>query len=343
MEISLDWLYLYTYSDKEKIDLTGLYSENMIIEIMIEKWIPYMECHKCGKSDYCKYVEPHGVNPDKKAEIKCGVGRDFITNYINTTFNSLDGVDDEQKQAYLNAAFYLTEYVQSAEINIGTFINQDYLSGWGTYAPTLYGFTKQTLDYLNKAHKEMKHLEMFRSKKNVILVEGFSEEIFIQNFSQIEVVNYEGKGRIDFSKIEFLVKQYQEKGYEVYLQSDLDGSAENQKVNRIIKEGLIKEENIFQFKYDFETSIPPRFFYNILKNNELIEDEYEDFKKDVDLKRGIVKHVENKYSISINKRMIATEISLMIHKLSRGKNLYHDEDFLTTEIGKFWNFFNRII
>lgn len=49
----------------------------------------------------CKY----GVNPDKKAEIKCGVGRDFITNYINTTFNSLDGVDDEQKQAYLNAAF----------------------------------------------------------------------------------------------------------------------------------------------------------------------------------------------------------------------------------------------
>jgi len=343
MEILLDNLHLYIYSDKEKVDLVGLHSEDMIIEIMIDKWIPYMECHKCGKSDYCKYVEPHRVNPDKKAEIKCGVAKDFITNYINTTFNSLDGVEDEQKQAYLNAAFYLTEYVQSAEINIGTFINKEYLDYWGTYAPGLYGFTKQTLDYLNKAHKEMKYLEMFSSKKNVILVEGFSEEIFIQNFSGIEVLNYEGKGRIDFSKIEFLVKQYQEKGYEVYLQSDLDGSTENQKVNRIIREGLIKQENIFQFKHDFETAIPPRLFYNILLDNELITDKYEDFKKDVDLKRGIVKYVENKYSISINKRMIATEISLIIHKLSRGKNLYEDGDFSTTEIGKFWNFFNRII
>ncbi len=341
--MNLDNLYLYSYSDKEKIDLSGTYCKESLIKIMIDKWISYMECHKCGKSDYCKYTEPHGANPNKKAEIKCGVARDFIINFVNTTFNLVKDLDNTQKQAYLNAAYYFTEYVQSAEINIGTFINKDYLSGWGSYAPTLYGFSKQTLDYLNKSHREMKHIDIFNSKKNVILVEGFSEKIFVENFTDLEVINYEGKGRIDFSKIEFLVKEYHDKGYEVYLQSDLDGKNENQKINRIIKEGLIKEENIFQFKHDFETAIPPKLFYNILQDNELIEDDFEDFKKNANLSQGIVKHVKNKYGVDVNKRMVATEISLMIHKLKYRKNLYEDQDFLNTEIGKFWNFVSRIV
>ncbi len=340
MSNNTDSLHIIGFSENIKVED---FSKDALIELMIENWIPWMECHKCGKSDYCKYVEPHGANPDKKAEIKCGVAQDFIRNYINTTFDSIQDLSKEQKQAYLDAAYYLSQYVQSAEINIGTFISEDHLSGWGSYAPALYGFTKQTLEYLEKAHREMKHLEMFKSKKNVILVEGFSEEIFVKSFSDIEVVNYEGNSRIDFGKIEFLVKQYQEKGYEVYLQTDMDGKTENQKAKKIIEKALIEEKNIFQFKHDFETSIPLEKLFAILRSNEIVDVSFEDFEKDIDLKSGSIKHIENKYAVSINKRMIANEISLMINNLSRRTNLYYDENFLDTEIGKFWNFIKRII
>ncbi|QSZ41365.1 hypothetical protein GJV85_04340 [Sulfurimonas aquatica] len=338
----LDGLYLYRYANSDRIELNGIHSKESIIELMVDEWIYYMECHKCGKSDYCKYTEPHNVNPDKKAEIKCGVAKDFITNYINNTFDSIEDLEIEQKQAYLDTAYYLSQYVQSAEIGIGTLINEDYLSVWGEFAPALYGFTKEPLDYLNKAHKEMKHVGMFRSKKSLILVEGYSENIFVDNFSDIKVVNYEGEGRIRYDKIEFLVQEYQEDGYEVYLQSDMDGKPHNDKVNKIINGGLIKEENIFQFKHDFESSIPAKLFYTILIDNELISDTFENFEEGIDLQRGIVHYVETKYDISINKRMIATEVSLAIHKYSRRRNLYQDERFLDTEIGKFWNFIRKV-
>jgi len=41
--------------------------------------------------------------------------------------------------------------------------------------------------------------------------------------------------------------------------------------------------------------------------------------------------------------MIATEISLFIHQYSRWNNLYDDQQFMNTEIGKFWFFIKRII
>jgi len=137
VSISLDELLLYTSSDKRTIKLSGSYSSESIIKLMIKEWIPYMECHKCGKWDYCKYVEPHRVNPNKASDIKCGVAKDFITNYINTTFASIEDLEPKQKQDYLDTAFYLSQYVLSAEISIGTFIRQDYLEGWGSYASAL--------------------------------------------------------------------------------------------------------------------------------------------------------------------------------------------------------------
>lgn len=71
--------------------------------------------------------------------------------------------------------------------------------------------------------------------------------------------------------------------------------------------------------------------------------DFEDFSKDIDLRSGIVKHIEKKYEISINKRIVANEISMRLNEVSHSVNLYTNEEFLATEIGKFWNFFKRII
>ena len=346
LEVDLKGLYLKTFN-KLDIRLNDTYTKESLTAFMILKWVSYIECHKCGRSDYCKYTEPHRVNPDKKAEIKCGVATNFIKNYIETTFEDMTNATQEQKQAFLNTAFHLTQYIQSAEQNIGTLSNLDYLSAWGDFAPSLYGFTKDTLEHLTNAHIEMKHLPMFRSKRSVILVEGHSEEIFIRNFTarDLEIINYEGNSRIDYEKIEFLVKLNQEKGYEVYLQTDKDGKTTNQRVEKIKNSGLIKVENIFEFEHDFETAIPLEILYNILKDNSYIADDtdFEDFSKDIDLRSGIVKHIEKKYGISINKRIVANEISMRLNEVSHSVNLYTNEEFLATEIGKFWNFFKRII
>jgi len=83
-------------------------------------------------------------------------------------------------------------------------------------------------------------------------------------------------------------------------------------------------------------------YHSILKNNKLIDDSFEDFEKDIDIRRGIVKYAEDKYGISINKRMIAVEISLAIHQLSRQTDLYNDKKFIDTKIGKFWFFIKKI-
>ncbi len=347
MELDLrGGVYLKTLNESN-ITLKNKFTKESLVDLLIYKWVFLIECHKCGKSDYCKYTEPHSVNSNKKAEIKCGVATNFIKNYIEITFEDIKISTPEQKQSFLNTAFHLTQYIQSAEISIGTLSNFDYLRGWGNYAPSLYGFTKDTLDHLTNAHIEMKHLPTFRSKRNVILVEGHSEEIFIRNFKSrdLEIINYEGKARIDYEKIEFLVKQYQEKGYEVYLQTDKDGKTTNQQLEKIKKKGLIKEENIFEFEHDFETAIPLKILYNILIDNSYITDniDFKDFSKDIDLRYGIVKHIENKYGMSINKRIIANEISMRLNQFSHNVNLYTNKEFLSTEIGKFWNFFNRIV
>lgn len=320
LELDLNGLYLKTLY-KTDIQLINKYTKETLSDLMIYNWVPWWECHKCGRSDYCKYAESHSIYPDKKLEIKCGVATNFIQNYINTIFKDFRTSTPEQKQAYLNTAFHLSQYVHSAEISIGTLSNLDYLSGWGKYAPGLYGFTKDTIEYLTNAHIEMKYIPIFNSKRNLILVEGHSEEIFIKNFRSrdLEVINYEGKSRIDYSKIEFLVKQYQDEGYEVYLQTDKDGKSINQDTEKIRKSGLIKDENIFEFKHDFETAIPLKSLHSILIDNEYIsvDIDFKDFEKDIDLKGGIVKYINKKYGISINKRTIAMEISIRLNERSR--------------------------
>lgn len=338
MEISLNEIKLK--SNFKDVELSGVYTKETLISKMSSEWIPLMECHKCGKSDYCKYAEKHDINPDKKAEIQCGVAKDFIENFIDKTFDSIEELDDYGKQSYLNSAYYLSQYVQSSEGSIGTLINKDFIDYYGNLAPSLYGFTAITLDYLNKAHEEMKNVEIFNSKRSIILVEGKTEQTFVNVFSDIHVLNYEGKDRLDYSKIEFIVRKYKKEGYDVFLQADLDGGTiEESHIKFIISKKLIEERNIFSFKHDFETAVPLSVIHKILLENEIINDEYINFSKVISRKKGnISKQITDYYNIEFSKPFIAYEIAKEIDNLSRRKNLYYDANFLQTEIGEFWYF-----
>jgi len=334
-------LYIIGFTDN--IVLNDNYNQEEIIQLMIKNWIGYFECHKCGKWDYCKYTQKHPANPDRSIDIRCGIAIDFITNFINTTFSFIEDLNEYQKQAYLNTAYYLTKFVINTEQVIGCFTNKEHIDRWGEYAPSLYGVNTNYIDeFLKKAQKEMKNVPFLNSKRSVLFVEGESEEIFGNFFLDIEVVNYRGAGGITYAKIEYTIKQYQDKGYKVYIQADKDGK-ENNKVNKIITKKLVDKDNIFCFKYDFETSIPLHILFKLSNEIELFSKDYDDFKNGYDGKIGIVKYIETKYKISINKPKLSQRICEYIDMSSKQTNLYYDETFLNTEIGQFWDFLKRKI
>jgi hypothetical protein len=337
MYISLDGLSLINVG-KDPIDLKGVYNSDTISKLMIENWIPSFECHKCGKWDYCKYAQKHPANPNRSVDIQCGIAIDFVRNYVSTTFSMIDELSTHEKQAYLNSAYYLTCYAQNSEQLIGTFISEEHLMYWGEYAPSIYGMSKDISNLLASAHKEMKNVPFFKSQKSIVFVEGESEEIFANHFLDIEVKCYEGNGRLKYSKIESHFRDYTERGYNIYLQADNDGKKENQDVKKIIDKGLLLEENVFCFKHDFETAIPVHIFHQILIDNKLIDDTFDDFINEYDRRSSIVKYTEFKYDIKLRKPFLATKLCEFIDASSRYSNLYYEEAFLKTEIGQFWYF-----
>jgi hypothetical protein len=335
---------LYIIGFTNSIKLNDSYSEEEITTLMIENWIGYFECHKCGKWDYCKYAQKHPSNPDRSIDIQCGIAIDFITNFINTTFSLIEDLNEYQKQAYINSAYYLTEFVINTEQVIGRFTNKEHIEWRQEYAPSLYGITTNYVDeYLKKAQKEMKNVPFFNSKRSVLFVEGDSEKIFADSFLDIEVVNYGGESGITYTKIEYTIKQYQEKGYKVYIQADKDGKTENQRINKLISKNLVEKENIFCFNHDYETSIPIHVFYKLLIDTKTINDTFDNFKSDYDTTKSIVKYVESKYDIELKKPLLSTKTCEYIELSSRQNNLYYDEKFLQTEIGQFWDFLKRKI
>ena len=339
---NLNTLYIIGFTDN--IELNDSYSKKEIIKLMIENWIGYFECHKCGKWDYCKYAQKHPSNPNRSIDIRCGIAIDFITNFINTTFSLVEDLNKYQKQAYLNSAYYLTEFVINTEQVIGCFTNKDHMDYLDIYAPSIYGINTNYIDeFLKKAQKEMKNVPFLNSKRSVLFVEGESEKIFADSFLNIEVVNYGGAGNLTYLKIEYTIKQYQDKGYKVYIQADKDGKTENQNINKIISKGLVVSDNIFCFKYDFETSVPLHILFKLLNEIKIFSEDYDDFKTGYDTTIGIIKYIENKYDISINKPLFAQKICEYINVSSEQRNLYYDEKFLNTEIGQFWDFLKRKI
>lgn len=342
-------LYIFDSFGVDKIFLDDTYNQVDLLKSMIYNWIPYFECHKCAKWDYCKYAKKHLINPNRSIDIKCGIAIDFLTNYINTTFNLISELAPNKIQSYFNAAYYLTQYVMASELQIGHFISKGYQEYLGDYAPMIFGQTKSLRKLLDKAHVEMKNLDFFRSYQSVLFVEGNSEEIFLNemkklhlaDFLYLEVENYTGEGRILYDKIEHYFKTYQSKGYEIYLQTDLDGKEKNQNIEKIISKGLLSKEKIFSFKFDFETSIPIKILHLLLTQNNIIDDTLENFTKEYKNDCSVVKYFEKKYSKNFPKTLIAAKLA---EKMYIDEHTWlHNEKFFKTELGQFIRFIQREI
>lgn len=163
----------------ERLPLHGQYSYDELANLLVENWIPYMECHKCGKSDYCKYALPHPHNPHKKQEIRCGVAEAVLRNFLKHTVAIAVPLNSDGKRAYLDGAFFLTKFVLQAEQSIGNVADPEILDWYGDFAPGVFGFMTRIRDILNSCSQNLRTIPAFKTERGVLFVECWSEKAFL--------------------------------------------------------------------------------------------------------------------------------------------------------------------
>lgn len=158
-----------------RLPLEGNFDAVSLANRMIFEWVPYFECHRCGRFDYCKFVERFPNYPDKARDIKCGVVVSALRLFVKSTFPIFAELGKEQRQAYLDAAFHFETFLFYAETLLGTYMNEDFVEDKSDFAALQYGRGLIRLrDSLNSIAENLRGIPQFASQRAILFVEGFS-------------------------------------------------------------------------------------------------------------------------------------------------------------------------
>lgn len=344
---------LFDFDGESRLDLDGNYTRTTLANIMIETWVEYIECdRKCSRSSYCKYVKKDPVNSNRTLEIKCGVAITAIKNFVKHTFYLLETLDEKSIQSYLDGAYYYYKFIYGTEVSIGHYLNNYYLDSWGRYASRTFGQLRYIREDLNQIIHHWKNIAEFYVEKNIILVEGESEEIFVKTiectslgwFPQMDIRNYGGKGNVGARKMKSLIEEFKNRGYKIFIEGDADNN-KKQVINTLVTKNIIPVENLFVFEIDFESSIPWDLLLATLKSLKLDKniDDIHEFSELVTSKnKSIIKILKEKYSIDLEpiKIMFAQKLAAIINK---NDNCWRRGEFMKSELGKFLVFIRGIL
>ena len=349
--LNVDGLQLLDSYGIRSIHLAGNISTDELAQMMVETWVFYLECHKCGRSDYCKFARPHPVNPLKKLEIRCGVAEAVIRNFLKKTESIAESLAPAALQAYLDGAYYLTKFTQEAEQRIGMVMNPGVLDWWGKYAPSLFGNLTEMRDTLNSLAQNFKEVPDLNSDKGLLLVEGWAEKAFIDKlreshsswFLDLMVECYDGKGNRKSKRIAMLLDKYIDHGYTVFIQGDADGKPE-EIFKGLMDSGHLASKNTFVFVHDFETSIPIDIFIEILDRIGVpITFDPKDVKDSLAQNpRSILNVLKDDFEtdVSSKKMDIATELGEFLNGYDWA--WWMDDNFMGTELGRFLRFIQNM-
>ncbi|WP_439185759.1 hypothetical protein [Carboxylicivirga taeanensis] len=352
--IEFENIKIYEINGYTRKSLNGEFTPLELSEKLVNEWIPYYECHKCGKGDYCKYTIPHPANPLRKRDIKCGVAIDALKNFVNKTIFVLDNASRSKKQKYLDAAFHFYKYVIESEQWNGSFIDNEKLDWWGKHAVKFYSEILPIRDTLNELGNCLKEFPELYEGTSLLLVEGESEKAFVENLRsdgeisktwQFIVESYGGKGNKLPKRIKMLLDDYQKKGYLIYIQGDEDGNGDGtgfDKFKEYVNQSYIVKQNIFQFKYDFESSIPKKLLYHVLLDFGYLENvSFEKFRR-VTEDRPMNSCLLKEFNIDTNIDNLKVRIAKAV-----GNAIFHIDfrildQFYETELGAFVRFLEKI-
>lgn len=330
----------------ERVELDGEFSVNGLARTLVEEWIPYFECQKCGRGDYCKYTQPNRYNPEVLDDIKCGVAAEAIGNFVKYTFPLLLKMESKQRQNYLDGLFYFFKFIYRAEQAIGMCIDKNMVEYWDNFAPIVFGHITHLRDLLNSMASQLRDIPEFHTKKGVLFVEGWSEKAFIDTLREshlicltdIIVEVYQGKGNRKSSKVQMLFDKYHEQSYTIYIQGDADGNQHDIFMD-LVQKCHIPKEQTFAFSHDFETAIPPELLFLALQELGEIEESLHDrFIQIVEPNTGsVLPLLYEEFTIELDP--IKMDLAVTVGDiLNRWDQWFGNKEFLKTELGKFLDF-----
>jgi len=264
------------YGDQKGV-INGEYDKNSLSEHLIRYWVSYVECHHCSRENTCKFAQPHPKWEWKKLEIQCGVKSKFIKNFVALTFEEYVSADSLMQEKLLSATYHLAEYVKMSEVQIGWAIDDEWLNDVGEYGKSFLSNLVHLRERLTQAAQDLAFLPNLYRKKPILLVEGQSEKAFLDKlreshnswFTDLRTEVYGGNGNAHPRRIQMRLEKYSEDGYVCFMQGDKDGK-EKSSFEKLIKQGTVLEQNTFLFTFDFESSIPRKLLFKVLKNLELL-------------------------------------------------------------------------
>ena len=345
---------IFEINGSSKAKFSGEFRPDALADKLIEEWIPYYECHKCGKGDYCKYAIPHSANPLRKLDIKCGVAKEALRNFVHRTIFVLEQDSWIRRQKYLDAAFYFYKYVIESEQWNGTFIDNAKLDWWGEYSKKFFGEIIPIRDTLNELGNCLKEFPELYEGTSILLVEGEAEMTFISNLKgdgeysniwRFVVDSYGGKSNKLPRRIKMLLDDYKDKGYTIYIQGDEDGTGNGTGCDKFVEyvnQNYLDKNRIFQFQYDFETSIPLKLLYQVLIELGYLEsvtlDSFINKLGGKSVNKGLLEH----FDIDTEKNGLKKKIARIV-----GNAIFHidhkvKDKFNETELGRFVLFLENI-
>lgn len=345
---------IFEVNGSSKVNFGGSFTPNEFVRELIERWIPFYECHKCGKGDYCKYTVPYPSNPKRKQDIQCGVAQKALENYIMRTFHVLDNANKQKQQQYIDSAFYFFKYIYLSEQLNGVFIDNDKLDYWGEYSTYFFKEMLSVRDILNEFGKNFKVFPEIYKGQSLLLVEGETELKFIENLrgdsnfsSTLYFIadSYKGKGNKLPKRIQMLIDDYIAKGYSIYFQGDEDGNGDGSgydKFKYYVENGSVPIQNIFQFKYDFESSIPRKLLHYILQELGYLKDISREKFNNRPEDRSINAILKEEYGINTESYKLKTQIAKKLGKIIFHFDRSDMEKLKKSELHGFINFIQNI-
>ncbi len=294
----------------EKIQLPdGEYTRQQLLQSLIKEWIPYFECHKCGRYSYCKFVQPHSTNPHKAKDIQCGVVVTTLDNFLLMSWGKILSYTSDQLEDFFAGLYHFSQFILDTELTIGSYLNRDYLEAIGEeQARGAFGFISHLRVHLDKFATEFKNLGDFDTMGRWVVVEGEAEEAFLKRLGDLRfyyydlsgVDNYGGKGNAKTSKFKLYIKDLHRRGYSVSLQGDKDGSKKNQ-LEQLANAGLVDKTLIFPFSKDFEGSFPVSILHLALQHS--------GYEVDINWLTTVMAHSTSPAIIRIVEEKLGTEIN----------------------------------
>ena len=337
-----------------KKDFTGKFNKTELAEKLANEWIPCNDCSGCGKREYCKYGISNSQKLLNSESTQCNFAVESLKNFI---FNTSDAIADSAnniKQDYLDSLYFFTKYILKSEQLNSILVDNERYKHYGWDAKAYSSMIIPIRDVLNELSIKLKNIPDLYRKTSILLVEGESEMIFVNStrgFGEVFRLEhfvldcYHGEGNSKAKRIKMRLDKYMDMGYCIYFQVDRDGSENKtgkKNFSHYINSGYLKEENVFQFKFDFETALPKKLLYDILfQFGELTNITFEEFDEKTN-NGSINTSLFNEFNINTETKSLKKRIAFEAGKAFLFISPTDPEQLMKSEIGQFVNFLRRI-